>query len=185
MKKLKLNFINIFIGLFFITCYFIIRPDEIIINDLSKVELTIKLVPIQIKGYRSQIAYVIESVEHKAKFQITKPGAMAAGWDIMKTLRKGDVLNALILKSDYEYINNNNKKIKIYSLQRNAKELFSVDDYNKTSNKYYRRWRLLFVVLGLLLFARGIDVITSNSAWVIAIICALVVLFFRWKNIWW
>lgn len=184
-KKNKTNLFYIIIGLFFGICFLWINSEEISERDLENKTVIVSR-DIRINyGLKSKYEYQFWVNEYQCSFVIKTAGGIAAHWNNLDSITKSDTLIIKMHKSRLSDLDKQYEEIPIYSLEKNNDQIFDLDSYNTSQNTLNKRWRIISLILGILFVFRGLTIISSKTAYVLAGLSAAIIITMRFLNIWW
>lgn len=188
-KKDKVNWFYIILGLFFclVSCLGFFWADK---KDITESELETKTIVVsqnirKIGGRQSRYEYRLWTNEYQCSFVIKTTGGIAAHWDNLDNITKNDTLIIKIHNSRLSDLNKKSEDIPIYSLIKNNKWVYDIDSYNNSQKQYDKRWNVICIILSILFIFRGLTIISSKTAYVLAGISAAIIITLRLLNIWW
>lgn len=184
-KKNKVNWFYIILGLFFCLCFIWTDKKEIAENELETKTVVVSHNIIKIGKNRSRNEYRIWTNEHQCSFIIKTAGGMAARWSNLDNITKNDTLIIKIHISRLTDLNKKFKDIAIYSLTKNNKSIYDIDSYNNSQKQLDKRWNITFIIMSILLILRGLSMISSKTAYILAAFSAVIIITLRFLNIWW
>lgn len=185
MKKQKDNKPNwsyIMIGLFFCILFFL--PTN---NEKKHSELDSKIIVVtsdihKFRGRKNKYSYRIWSTEHKASFVIEPEGGSAANWENLDNIKKNDTLVIEIDDHRNEDLENESEAIPVFSLIKNNKIVFDLESYTTAKKKYDTKWNIIFILMSILLFARGFSIFSSKTSYILAGIGVLIIISLKILN---
>ncbi len=179
----KINWYYILVGLFLLFGYF--YPKKTTIDDIN---LTTKTITLShniefIKGNsKSNSFHRLWTNETKAAFTINVPGEIAAKCTLLDSLRKGDSLRIKYSSKREIDIEDATKEIPIYFLQKVDKLYFDTTAYNHSKADYERRRNLLMLIGGIFLTLRGLTIINSKIAYILAALSIVTIVVLKLLN---
>lgn len=182
-KKDKTNWFYILLGLFFCIGFFWQNKNDIAESELSTKTIIVRN-DIQKIGRRSRYEYRLGATEYECSFVIKTAGSMAARKDQLTSITKNDTLIIKIHNSRLSDLNSKSKDIPIYSLIRNNFLVYDTDSYNQAQKMRDKRWGIIFIIMGALFMLRGLVVISSKTAYVLAGLSGVIIITLRLLDIW-
>lgn len=183
--KNKADWYIIAIGLFLFVCFFYKSAKNIDENELVKKTLIVSNSIEKIRVGKTMHYYRFYTTTNNCSFIIKTAGGMAAKWENIENITKGDTLQVEIHNSRLTDLVNKVEEVPIYSLEKNGEQIFTVSGYNKAQQTYDRRWGILFITIGSILLLRGFTLITSKMAYIMAVIGFVVIMALRFLHISW
>lgn len=181
----KVNWFYIALGLFFISAFFWTDKPDINEYDL-KSEVIILCQDIKkINGTRTSYEYRLNTNKYDCSFIIETAGGMAAGWKNLDSLKKNDTLEIKYHSSRNIDLFEKGELIPIYTVIKDENIIYSLESYKKSQQTLDKRWKIIFLILGVLFILRGLTVISSKMSYIIAGIIIATIIALRFLNIWW
>ena len=178
--KQSINWYYFIVGLILLLFSFYPSPTVSALK-LSTGSITLNRQAEWIKGAsKSPSFHRLWSNEYKAAFIIQEPGEVAAGFEQLDSLKKGDSLEIQYLTPDRENLNNPSKEIPVYALSVNRHLLFSIHHYDTTYIAIERRRTILILLVSALLILRGLSLINSKATYIIGGIAIAAILILRY-----
>ena len=160
-------------------------PNREGINENALVTQKIIVKRIQkINYWKDEDKYRIFSSAYKSSFVITTVGTMADTGNNLDNILKNDTIIIKIHSSRLSDLDNKLKAIPIYSLQKNGRQIYSVDRYNNAQKTHEKRWRTISIVSGVLFLLRGFPIVSSKTAYILAGLSFIIIITIRLLNIW-
>jgi len=178
-NKNKTNWFYVVLGLLFIVAWFFFSSkkettEDVLVSKTVVVEHVIRMVG----SFRETNNYKLSATNYEASFVIEKGNGQ---WKRLDSITKGDSLIVKIFNKRIHDLGDKTEEIPICSLIRNGELIYSLEDYNSSQERYSNRKSMFYIFIGLLLFLRGFQIISSKISYVlggvgIAIIITLILL---------
>ncbi len=183
-RKDKINWFYLILGLF--SGLLFLWPDK---KDILESELETKTVIIshnikKIGGRNSKYEYKLWTNEYQCSFVIEIAGCIAAHWDNLDNITKNYTLIIKINSNRLSDLNKKSEDIPIYSLIKNNKGVYDIESYNNSQKKYDKRWKVIFIIMCIILILRGLTIISSKTANILAGLSVAIIITLRFLNIW-
>jgi hypothetical protein len=183
MEKNKINWYYLIVGAVLLSGYFYLKDTGAAAGDLDQKTVTLKRdVEYMSTGSRSEPYYRLWVNETKAAFKIEVPGGIAAGWSSLDSLKRGDTLVIKYLSASDADLQDGSKELSVYSLERSGSSYFTTAAYNQANKGYTGRWRWIMLTMAVLLILRGTTILSERLTWILAAVCAGVILVLRVLN---
>jgi hypothetical protein len=183
-KKDKVNWFYLILGLFFCLAFLWTDKKDIIVSELETKTIVVRQDIRKIGGRTSKHEYRLWTNEYQCSFVIKKAGCIAAHWDNIDNITKNDTLIIKVNKSRLSDLNKKSEDIPIYSLIKNNKYVYDTDSYNNSQKQYDKRWNVIYTIMGILFILRGLTIISSRTAYVLAGLSVAIIITIRLLNIW-
>ena len=184
----KQNWFYILLGLLFflpsILNLFVVDKSAVEESELVTKTLILKNNIQEIKYWKDRNAFQFYSTEDQCLFVIEKGVRTASNSIDLDNLDKGDTIFVNIHKNSLVDLTKKTEKIPIYSIQKNGRQIYDVASYNNTRKTYEGRWRIVFLIFGVLITIRGLNIISSKTAYILAGISILITIITKICNIW-
>lgn len=179
--KPKFNIYYLLVGTLFVILFAVAKRDPVTESDLTTKTVTLKKKPIYLNGRgASGGSYLrIWTNETKAAFKIEVPGAIAAGWASLDSLKRDDSITVKYWQSEKNELDNESAEIPVYHLQKGARLYFNSTAYNRAEKSYLARVKWYTLVTGLLLLLGGLAIVPENTFYVLGGIVAAVIIILR------
>ncbi len=184
-KKDKINWFYVILGLFFGLGFLWSDRKEIDESELVTKTIVVSHDIRKIGGRRSKYEYRLWTNEYQCSFVIKTAGGIAADWNDLDNITKNDTLTIKIHNSRLSDMNKKSEDIPIYSLIKNNSLVYDIDSYNSSQKTLDKRWNVIFVIMSVLFILRGLIIISSKTAYVLAGLSAVIIITLRILNIWW
>ena len=182
--KDKTNWFYLALGLLFILSFFLVDKSDIRENELETKTIIVSNDIQKTGGRRSKFEYRLGSREYQCSFVIKAAGALAAKWTNIENTINNDTLTIKIHSSRLQDLSKQSEYIPIYSLIKNNKLVYDVDNYNISQKTIDRRWSLIFIVVGILFILRGLTIISSKTSYILSGLSIIAVITLRLLNMW-
>jgi hypothetical protein len=183
-KESKPNWFYIMLGLFFCIPFFLTDNKEINHTELNSKTIIVNNDIHKFRGRKNKYSYRILSTEYKSSFVIEPEGGIAANWRNLDNIKKNDTLIIEISNNRKVDLNNKSEDIPIFSLIKNNKKIYDLESYNKAKKKYDRRLNIIFIIMSILLIARGFNVFSSRISYILAGLSVLIIISLKILNLW-
>ncbi|WP_445720371.1 hypothetical protein [Flavobacterium sp.] len=172
------------LGLFFCVPFSLSDNNEIKHTEVNSKTIIANNDIYKFLGRKNKYRYRIWSTEHKSSFVIEPEGGIAANWKDLDNIKKNDTLIIEIGNNREVDLDNKSEAIPIFSLIKNNKIVYDLESYNKAKKEYDRRWNIIFIIMSILLIARGFNVFSSKTSYILAGLSVLIIIFLKILNIW-
>jgi hypothetical protein len=183
-KKNKRNWFYIMLGLFFCVPFSLSDNNEIKHTELNSKTIVVNNEIHKFRGRKNKYSYRIWSTEYQSSFVIEPEGGIAANWKDLDNIKKNDTLIIEIGNDRNVDLDNKSKDIPIFSLIKNNKIVYDLKSYNKAKKEYDRRRNIIFIIMSILLIARGFNIFSSKTSYILAGLSLLVIISLKILNIW-
>lgn len=185
MKKDKVNWFYVILGLFFCLGFLWSDKKDILENELETKTVVVSHDIRKIGGRRSKYEYQLWSNEYQCSFVIKTAGGIAAHWDYLDNITKNDTLIIKIHNSRLSDLKKKYEDIPIYSLVKNNNQVYDIYSYNNSQKTLDKRWNVIFIIMSILFIFRGLTLISSKTTYIIAGLSVTIIITLRLLNIWW
>ena len=169
-SKKEIKWTVVLLGLCLIGYYFYPQGTDLTPDDLSSKTVTLSSnVDMIHNSKRDGSTYRrLWTKETQAAFTIASPGDVVAPDGSLDSLKKGDTLTIKYSSVHDIELNNGNKEIPIYYLQKGKRVYFELNAYNKAQDAATHRLKVIGMIAGILMLLYGFNVIDQKYAWITA-----------------
>jgi hypothetical protein len=160
MTNNQKNIFKIILGVFFIINFFSFKEKIITENELVTKTVTVNHYIQKNKGggrNSTNIAVKFGTKEYRNAFIIEKSGTKNIEWQLLENIKSGDQLIIKIHKDKVSNLDDEiGDEIPIYTLIKNNKVIYDVEEYNKSKKRFKFNWSFFGLLIGLYLIINEI-----------------------------